>query len=103
MARVAAITGEAPPELADAADCPDEYLELWLWWQELATSRGGNGFGPNPLTYSEIAAWAALTHRAPTPAETALLTQIDAVFLSVHLKSPKETDHGKPDADSRRH
>ena len=39
--------------------------------------------GPNPITYTEIKAWAALTGRKPNPQHVALLKRLDTLFLEV--------------------
>lgn len=52
----------------------------------LDATRGSNGFGPNPITYSEIAAWRSLTGARPTEREVEALRAIDGAFLSEMAK-----------------
>jgi len=56
-------------------------LVVWFW--ELASARQGNGFGGNPISYSEIKSWAELTRRAPNPFEVDVLRRIDAAILAL--------------------
>jgi hypothetical protein len=53
------------------------------WYGELSGARSGNGFGPNPIAYAEIYAWARLTRRELLPLEIALLRAIDTSFLRI--------------------
>jgi len=74
-------TGIRPPEL-DGPECPDAVEYLWKWFIELDNARGGNGFGLNPISYTELLAWATMTRANPSPWEVATLKRIDALFLS---------------------
>lgn len=62
--------------------CPELVQYLFEWFLELSAQRSSNGFGANPLTFAECAAWATLTGREPSPWEVALLMRLDAVQLS---------------------
>ncbi len=75
-------TGKRPAQL-DGPDCPDAVAHLWLWFLELHGARSYHQHGPNPLTYQDIAAWAALTAAQPTPWEVAALKALDAKWLEV--------------------
>lgn len=55
---------------------------MWRWYCELGGSRTNNGFGLNPISYSEIKAWADLTGAEPTPWEVSLLKRLDQVTLA---------------------
>lgn len=70
-----------PAEL-DGPSCPDELAYLWDWYCELAAARGSNGWGLNPICYAEIAAWAALTGRDPSPFEVGCIARLDRAELS---------------------
>jgi len=47
----------------------------------LDSGRGGNGFGANPLSWSEIKAWAELTGNDLREWETRMLKRMDAARL----------------------
>lgn len=65
-----------PPEVEEHWS----YLLGWFW--ELSAART-YGFGtPNPLTFSEIAAWVALTGNVATASDVAMLRAMDAALLS---------------------
>lgn len=59
---------------------------LWGWFIELASARTSNGFGLNPISYVEIAAWARLTGREPSPWEVSLLKRMDGAALAAYAK-----------------
>lgn len=65
---------------------PRALEHIWAWFCELNSARTSNGFGANPITYSEIAAWSALTLNVPTPWEVSLLKRIDRAFLEEMAK-----------------
>lgn len=75
-------TGHAPPGLI-GPPCPPTLRHLWRWFLDLSARRGGGGFGPAPLLWSEIAAWARLHRLSPTPWELDVLTALDDAFIAV--------------------
>lgn len=70
------VTGVTPPQLMPPP-APPAGRHLLDWFNELSASRSGNGYGPNPISYSELLAWARLTHRRPSPGEIAILRRLD--------------------------
>jgi hypothetical protein len=73
-------TGRIPFELRDH-ECPMELAYVWRWFQQLSAARGSNGWGPNPITYREIEAWAGLTGAIITVPEVHLLMELDGIYL----------------------
>ena len=57
-----------------------EYLADFFW--TLSASRGGSGFGPNPISYLELYAWAALMRLELRSWEVQTLVALDQTFLS---------------------
>lgn len=49
-------------------------------------ARSGNGFGANLLSYTEIEAWARLTHRIVNAWEVAVLKTLDVLYLNSQAK-----------------
>jgi hypothetical protein len=76
-------TGQMPQKLAEVPKMPEMLAYLWVWFCELDAARGGNGFGLNPIGYSEIKAWAELTRVQPEPWEIEALRRFDAVRIRV--------------------
>ena len=79
-----------PQELREAPPFPSIAGHVWGWFQELQEGRSGNGFGPNPLSFAEIAAWASLTGRRPQPWEVRALKKIDLAYLETTVKPPEK-------------
>jgi len=78
---IEARTGKRPTEL-DEAEIPDQLAHVWNWFTQLNAARSGNGYGPNPISYTEIASWASLTGAAPTSFEVLLIRAIDALCMA---------------------
>ena len=56
---------------------------LWGWFVELECGRKYGRWGPDPISYTEIAAWALLTDRHPLPHEVEALVTLDVVTRGV--------------------
>ena len=57
---------------------------LWGWFCELSAARSSSANGPNPISFSEMAAWAALTGKALLPRDVRAIAQIDqALFIEL--------------------
>lgn len=54
-----------------------------MWFLELNAARTGTGFGANPLSFTEIFSWSALTRVRLRPWEVAALRRLDTEFLNV--------------------
>lgn len=55
---------------------------LFDWFTEINRGRTGNGYGPNPILYSEIQAWSCLTGIKITPSELGVLKTLDSIYLN---------------------
>jgi hypothetical protein len=88
---VAQQTGEIPQELAEARAvvCPDGAVGVWGWFLELHRTRGG-GFGPEPLSHREIAAWASLTGQQLEQWELQALRELDGAWMEQAAKQVKK-------------
>ncbi len=81
--------GKKAVQVADAPKLPPEGAYLWHYWLELHRARTGSGFAVNPLSYSEIEAWARLTDQAVTPWETRVIRAIDDTFMDAEVEASK--------------
>ena len=82
MDAVEASTGSRPRYL-DGPPCPEAVEHIREWFLSLHAARTAGGFGPNPITYEALAAWATLTHTRPTAWEIETLRALDAAVLSI--------------------
>lgn len=73
-------TGKRPAELVDN-ELPMAIAHVWDWFVELTRTRRYGMSAPEPISYQEMAAWAELTGREPTPFEVGCLTAVDDVVL----------------------
>lgn len=65
----------------DEPECPPALEYLWGWFLDIGSTRGG-GYGPAPITYPDIDAWARLTGNDPTPWEVRMLRRIDNAYMA---------------------
>lgn len=83
---VARQTGKLPAEL-DTPPIPAWAEHIVGWWAELNAARGGNGMGPNPISWADIAAWSRLTATEPSPFEVRTILALDQAWLAEQAKS----------------
>lgn len=80
-----------------SARMPDGAGLAWRWFNDVCRTRTSNGYGPNPLSYAEIEAYARL-HRWPLePRHVDLILAMDRVWME-HARS---TAGAAPGAASR--
>lgn len=77
----AASQSEAARQALAGPGCPEALRYVWDWFLELNAGRTGSGFGPNPLAWSEVEAWARLSRLRLTGFERDALRALDAVFV----------------------
>ncbi|MDI6742662.1 MAG: hypothetical protein QMD11_07970 [Smithella sp.] len=74
------------PEQLKPVDIPDFVNYLWQWFLELSRGRGYAEYGPMPLSYSEIKAWAQLTKTELQSWELNVIKKIDLIYLAKEIK-----------------
>lgn len=57
-------------------------VHLWNAFAQLSAARTNNGFGPNPIPYSEIDAYSRLTAQSFDPWEVAAIRALDDAYIS---------------------
>lgn len=82
-------SGVKPKELENLFELKKEHYELWSWFMELNESRTSNGFGMNPISYSDIAAYFSLQGIVPDKWEIDTLRRLDREVLSVYAAKAK--------------
>lgn len=81
---VAARSGKLPSQLANSAKLPDGCAPLWRIFLHLHGRRGSSGFGPSPISYSEIDAYQRVTRQELAAWEiNAIIAADDAYFASM--------------------
>lgn len=76
--------GRTPPELQELLEppCPHPLIYLWRGFLEISSSRGSNGYGPSPISYTELDCWARLTRRKLTAFDVEVIMRLDSIYLS---------------------
>jgi hypothetical protein len=54
---------------------------LWKWFMAIHKTRQGGMAGPQPITYAEIAGYAAIARQAIEPRHVAILIAMDQTYL----------------------
>lgn len=82
-------TGIKPKELENLVEIPRACQEVWGFFLELNESRSSNGFGFDPLSYSDIAAFFHLKQIVPEQSEVDLVRRFDRQVLAVYSAKSK--------------
>lgn len=77
------------------APVPEAGRIAWGWFIDLCCTRTSNGFGPNPISYAEIEAYARLTRWPLEPRHIALIRAMDDVWLE-HARKTLHRGEEKP-------
>jgi hypothetical protein len=73
-------TGKTPAALEDLP-LPADAEHIWHWFLALHAGRSSNGFGPNPISWSDISAWISITQTIVRPSEIAAIMMVDRLWL----------------------
>lgn len=89
-------SGGNAAELHNHGELPAPVRYLWGWFCDLNDARGHTGFGPSPITYQDIMAWAILMGIAPSPWDVEQIRMLDRTYFSEKAKhheslTPKKT------------
>lgn len=71
-------------------------MELsWDYFIQLSNARSSNGYGANPISYTDIAAWNELTETQVTPLEVKIIKQLDIIYLNHQAVEQGKRNKGK--------
>lgn len=85
-----------PRELDDIPELPSSCYEVWGWFLNLNESRSSNGFGFNPITYSDVDSFFRLKQIQPEQWEVDLVKRLDREVLSIYAEKSKQDAANKP-------
>jgi hypothetical protein len=94
-AAVAAGSSEAREEL-EGPLLPAHAAHLWDIFFEIAQARGGNGFGLNPIGWTDIARWQEVTGFRLSRFERSVIFELDRLYLSDAAEELKKRRAAKP-------
>jgi hypothetical protein len=60
---------------------PDAGRLAWRWFNDLCRTRTSNGYGPNPISFAEIEAYARLYRWPLEPRHVELILDMDRTWL----------------------
>lgn len=67
-------------------DLPESCYVVWKWFIDLHNARTSNGFGINPITYTEIKCYFDLVEVRPDSWELELIRRFDSIALEAFGK-----------------
>ena len=79
-------TGVKPKELEELKELPESCIKVWKWFIDLNNSRSSNGFGVNPISYSDIKAYVDLIGIEIEEWELELIKRFDHEALNSYAK-----------------
>lgn len=83
-------TGRKPKELQNLVSLPENCYLIWKYFLDLHNARGSNGFGVDPISYTEIKNYFDLMGIDPDPQEIELLKRFDYKYLEIQSKETSE-------------
>lgn len=82
-------TGIKPKELEDMLEFPKEMLQVWKFFIDLHNARDGNGFGANPISYSDMYSYFKLIDIQPDDWEIETVRKLDMIALDSFAEQAK--------------
>jgi len=73
-------------EAMDIPEIPEYACRLWSDFWTLSDARSSGGFGPNPIGFQDIKAYAELTDRALGHNDVAAIRLLDDAFIEAVAK-----------------
>jgi hypothetical protein len=83
-------TGVRPKELEDMIEFPQTVAHVWKFFIDLHNTRSSNGFGVNPISYSDIYSYFKLLEIQPYDWEIETITKLDKVALEAFAEQAKK-------------
>jgi len=83
-------TGVQPKELADMLEFPQDMSQVWKFFIDLHNARSSNGFGVNPISYSEMCSYFQLFEIQPHDWEIETIRKLDKVALDAFAEQAKK-------------
>ena len=74
----------------DEPEIPDGGELLWEWFWEMASGRGSSGFGPQPLSWQDMVAWASISGIELQPWQAVIIRSMDRAWLAAVAEQSKK-------------
>lgn len=85
------LTGKPQPEL-NGPELPQGAYFVWSWFVKLSSKRTSNGFGMNPISYTEMKSFFDLEGVIPEDWELEILNRLDYMALESYAKESKKQE-----------
>lgn len=72
-------------------EIPEDGEPLWEWFWELSSGRGHTGFGPQPLSWQDMEAWARISGIELQPWQAVIFRAMDRAWLAAVAKRSKDS------------
>ena len=72
-------------------DIPAGWEVFWEWFWELSSGRGHTGFGPQPLSWQDMEAWARISGIELQPWQALVFRAMDQAWLAAVAKRSKDS------------
>lgn len=82
-------TGVKPKALDELVEMPSSCFHVWKMFIELNNARGSNGFGVNPISYTEIYSYCKLHAIDIDEWELDLIKEFDKTVLEIYAEQQK--------------
>jgi hypothetical protein len=73
-------------DLTPQIEPPEDGFHIWGWFWDLSACRSGGMNGPNPISYTELEAWARMTCTVLEPEEVDALRSMDRAFMQAYAR-----------------
>ena len=94
---VARQTKTNPPEL-NGPELPPDLEHVWVWFLDLHSRRGGNGFGANPLAWTDLLAWVYLMQPIIRIEELRAIMALDNAWMAMQAEDALSKTQSAPKA-----
>jgi hypothetical protein len=96
-------TGKLPPEYEDQKELPDYLADIWGYFLQLDNKRTSNGFGVNPITYSDLKSFCDLKGVCLEDYQVDLIMRLDNMRIKHYDEEmKKQQDLEKAKSKSRK-
>lgn len=83
-------TGVKPKELEDMLEFPQDMMQVWKFFIDLHNARSSNGFGVNPISYSDMYGYFKLIGIQPDDWEVETIRRLDIIALDAFAEQAKK-------------
>ena len=83
-------TGVKPKALEELVEMPSSCFHVWKMFIDLNNARGSNGFGVNPISYTEIYSYCKLHTIDIDEWELDLIKEFDKTVLDIYAEQQEQ-------------